>query len=87
MKIKLALILCALMSSTAVFAQQQAEEQTEAQCTQNVQATIEAIETTENLTGTTENKLQDLSITDIREIQESKGSCVAWQEINKRTVQ
>lgn len=86
MKIKLALILCALMSSTAVFAQQQAEEQTEAQCTQNVQATIEAIETTENMTGT-EKKLQDMSITDIREIQKSKGSCVALQEINKRTVQ
>ncbi len=82
MKIKLALILCAVMSSTAVFAQQQ----TEAQCTQMVQATIEAIETTGNLVGT-EKKLKDLTISDIKEIQESKGSCAALQEINKRTVQ
>lgn len=80
MKIKFAFALCALISSTTVFAQQQTEDQ----CTKMVQATIDAIETTENITGT-EKKLQDLSITDIRDIQKSKGSCAALKEINKRT--
>ena len=71
---------CLALISTSAFAQQ-----TEEQCRRNVEATISAIETTAQMKGG-EQKLKDLSIADIRNIQKTKGSCAAMVEINKRTM-
>lgn len=68
-----------------LFAAPTLAQQTEEQCRRNVEATISAIETTAQMKGG-EQKLKDLSIADIRNIQKVKGSCAAMVEINKRTM-
>ena len=62
-----------------------AQQPNEEQCKKQVEASISAIEMTSQMKGT-EQKLKDLSVTDIREIQKARGSCAAQQEINKRTM-
>jgi hypothetical protein len=71
---------CLILTSASASSQQ-----TEEQCTKNVEATISAIETIAQMKGE-EQKLKDLSIKDIRAIQKAKGSCAAMVEINKRTM-
>lgn len=62
-----------------------ASAQSEEQCKKNVQASIKAIELVEQQTGI-EQKIKDLTIKEIREIEEENGSCAAMREINKRTM-
>lgn len=80
MKRSFYIIACLVLGSGSAFAQQ-----TEDQCRQNVEATISAIEVVTRTKGE-EQKLKDLSIADIRNIQNTKGSCAAMVEINKRTM-
>lgn len=81
MKVKLVAVFCLLLASAPTFAQ----EQTEAQCAKQVDATVSAIDMVTKQTGT-EKKLKDLSVSDIRNMQKAKGSCATMQEINKRTM-
>lgn len=74
-------LICLISFAGATLAQQPSEEQ----CKKQVEASISAIEMTSQMKGT-EQKLKDLSIKDIREIQKAKGSCAAHQEIAKRTM-
>ena len=81
MKTKLAIVCGLLLISTFTFAQ----EQTEEQCAKQVDASVAAIDSLSKQTGT-EQKLKDLSVSDIRNIKKAKGSCATMQEINKRTM-
>jgi hypothetical protein len=69
----------ALLLVGIAFAQQQTEEQ----CRRNVQTFLSGIEFAAQQKGI-EPKLNDLSIKEILEIQRSKGSCMAEQQIKKR---
>jgi hypothetical protein len=74
-------LICLASFAGTTLAQQPNEEQ----CKKQVDASISAIEMTTQMKGA-EQKLKDLSVKDIREIQKAKGSCAAQQEINKRTM-
>lgn len=80
MKLKTILAVCAfIFSSTAL-----ADQKTKEQCDRNVDAFISGIELAAQQKGT-EPRLKDLSVKDIRAIQKDQGSCVAEQEVRKRT--
>lgn len=70
---------CALTLARAAIAQPPPEEQ----CKKNVDASVAAIELMTRLRGV-EQKLDDLSVRDIREIQKSRGHCAAQKEIDRR---
>jgi hypothetical protein len=70
---------------TSLILANSASAQTEEQCKKSAQVSIEAIELIEKQTGV-EQKIQGLSIKEIRSIEEKNGSCAAMQEINKRTM-
>ena len=72
MKLKFYLATYLFVFASASFAQQPSEEQ----CKRNVEASISGIELMTQQLGT-EQKLKDLGVNDIREIQKTKGSCVA----------
>ena len=78
---KLFALICLTSFGGATLAQQINEDQ----CKKQVEASISAIEMTSQMMGA-EQRLKDLSVKGIREIQKTKGSCAAQQEINKRTM-
>lgn len=81
MKLKTFLVAYLFFFASSSFAQQQTEEQ----CKKNIEETISAIEFMTQQKGT-EQKIKDLSVNDIREIQKAKGSCAAQIAINNRTM-
>lgn len=82
MKSKITIVTGLLFISSFTFAQ----EQTEEQCAKHIEASVAAIELMSQQTGT-EQKLKDLSVSDIRNMQKTKGNCETMQEINKRTTE
>ena len=81
MKQQLSALTFLVAFSGAAFGQQQSE----GVCKELVEASISAIESISKIKGVEQN-LKDLSVKEIREIQQSRGSCAAYQEINKRTM-
>lgn len=81
MKIQFIMLTALFIIPLSATAQQKSEEQ----CKKNVDTTISTIEFASKQKGI-EQKLKDLSINDIRKIEKAKGSCIAMQEINKRTM-
>lgn len=67
--------------STSIFA----ADQTEDQCAKNVDISVSAVEQVSKQTGV-EQKFKDLSVKDIRVMQQKIGSCETMREINKRTM-
>lgn len=65
--------------SGAVFAQQQTEEQ----CKRNLDNLVSGIEFASQQKGI-EPRAKELTIKDIREIQKTKGSCSAEQQVRQR---
>lgn len=74
-----------ILAFSVLFSSPVLSEQTEAQCKSGVEATLQAIEMLTQQKGE-QQKLKDLSVEDIKEIQKTGGHCEAMRQINKRTM-
>lgn len=79
MKVLAILLFASSLASSLVLAQ----DNTQAQCAKQVDASVSAIELVSKQTGT-EKKLGELSVPDIRAMQKTRGGCATMQEINKQ---
>lgn len=80
MNIKATILVLSVLFSSPVLA-----DETEEQCKNGVETTLKAIEMLTQQKGE-QQKLKDLSVEDIKEIQKTGGHCEAMRQINKRTI-